>query len=341
MAASDATDGSRRADARPPAMLLAAGLGTRLRPLSHVRAKPAVPVNGRPLARRILTWLADHGIREAIVNLHHRPQTVAAVIGDGSDLGLRIRYSWEQPVLGSAGGPRHALPLLTDGHAGPFVIVNADTLTTVDVDGLLARHAVAGAAVTMALIPNPAPMKYGGVRVSADGYVTGFTRAGTPGESFHFVGVQAADARAFAALDDGVPAESVNTLYPRLLAAEPTAVAAFVSDASFRDIGTPRDYLETSLALAEVEGADLVSTRGVEIDATATVERTVVWDDVSIGRHARLVECIVGDGVHVPDGAVFERCAIVRGDGLVPAADERVEGPLLIRAIPAGSSDDH
>src|SRR4051794_5148841 len=111
-----------RSDA-PPAMLLAAGLGTRLRPLTSVRAKPAAPFIGRPLARRILIWLASHGIRHAIVILHHRPETVAAVVGDGSDLGLRVRYSWEQPVLGSAGGPRHALPLLTDAREGPFLIV--------------------------------------------------------------------------------------------------------------------------------------------------------------------------------------------------------------------------
>jgi len=317
----------------PPALLLAAGLGTRLRPLSSVRAKPAVPVNGRPLARRILSWLASHGIDDAVVNLHHRPETVAAVIGDGWDLGLRVRYSWEQPVLGSAGGPRHALPLLTDGRDGPFLIVNADTLSTVDITGLLARHAAAHAAVTMALIPNPEPLKYGGVQVSSDGYVTGFSRPGTPGESFHFVGVQAAEARAFAALEDGVPAESVNALYPRLMGGEPAAIAAFVSDASFSDIGTPRDYLETSLALAAIEGDQLVSQDRVSIHASAAVERTVVWDDVSIGRDVHLLDCIVGDGVRVPDGAAFERCVIVRQGARAPAADERVEGDLLIRSI--------
>ena len=313
-------------------MLLAAGLGTRLRPLTSVRAKPAVPVNGRPLARRILSWLASHGIQDAVVNLHHRPETVAAVVGDGSDLGLRVRYSWEQPVLGSAGGPRHALPLLTDHRDGPFLIVNADTLSTVDLTALLARHAASGSMVTMALIPNPEPRKYGGVTVR-DGYVIGFSRAGAPGESFHFVGVQAAEASAFAGLEDGVPAESVNTLYPRLMAGAAGAIAAFVSDASFSDIGTPRDYLATSLRLAEIEGPDLVSRRGLQVDDSATIERTVVWDDVSIGRHVRLTECIVGDGVRVPDGAAFERSVIVRQGALAPAADERVEGDLLIRPI--------
>jgi len=317
----------------PPAMLLAAGLGTRLRPLTAIRAKPAVPVNGRPLARRILTWLAGHGIRDAVVNLHHRPESVAAVIGDGSDLGVRVRYSWEQPVLASAGGPRHALPLLTDGNNGPFLIVNADTLSTVDLAGLLACHDSSRAAVTMALIPNPDPTKYGGVQVSADGYVTGFARAGAAGESFHFVGVQAAEARAFAGLQDGRPAESVNALYPRLMAADPGAIAAFVCDASFSDIGTPRDYLETSLALAAIEGDNLRSRQGATVAASATVERTVVWDDVAIGRDVRLVECIIGDGVRVPDGATFERCVIVRQGDISRAADERLEGDLLIRRI--------
>ncbi|MEO7271688.1 MAG: NDP-sugar synthase [Vicinamibacterales bacterium] len=316
-----------------PALLLAAGLGTRLQPLTSTRAKPAVPVNGQPLVRRILSWLAGHRVTDVVVNLHHRPETVAAIVGDGSDLGLRVRYSWEQPVLGSAGGPRHALPLLTDGRDGPFLIVNGDTLSTVDITGLLARHAASCAAVTMALIPNPDPFKYGGVQVSDDGYVTGFARAGDAGESFHFVGVQAAEARAFADLEDGVPAESVNTLYPRLIAADPGAIAAFVSDASFSDIGTPRDYLDTSLALADCEGDHLMSTHRVTIHASATVERTVVWDDVSVGRRVRLVECIVGDGVRLRDGAAFERQVIVRQGALVPAAGERVEGDLLIRPI--------
>ena len=99
---------------RPPALVLTAGFGTRLRPLTYVRAKAAVPVNGEPLARRVARWLAAHGFTEQVYNLHHHPASVAACLGDGSALRVRVRYSWEQPVLGSAGGPRRALPLLTD-----------------------------------------------------------------------------------------------------------------------------------------------------------------------------------------------------------------------------------
>lgn len=295
-----------------PALLLTAGLGTRLRPLSEVRAKGAVPVAGEPLARRIIRWLVAGGITDIVLNLHHRPQTLTATIGDGRDLGARVRYSWEQPVLGSAGGPRHALPLLD---AERFLIVNGDTLTNMDVAALVARHDDARALVTMALVPNLKPEQYGGVLV-ADGTVSGFTAPGKRDPNYHFIGVQVAERQAFESLADGVPAESVGELYPRLMRERADAVAAFVSDASFEDIGTPRDYLETTFGIAHREGHAEGLQCGVDctIAADAVLRRTVLWDRVTIGAGAMLSECIVADDVTVPPGARFERCCMtVRG----------------------------
>ena len=316
----------------PRAIVLTAGLGTRLRPLTCIRAKAAVPVNGEPLARRVARWLAANGVRDLIFNLHHHPETVAASLGDGSDLGVRLRYSWEDPVLGSAGGPRHALPLLVDGGVSRFLIVNGDTLTDVDLEAIIAAHARSGALITMALIRNPAPQKYGGVLLSPDGYVSGFTRPGTDAESYHFIGVQVAEARVFTDLEDGVPVESVGAVYPRLMKADPRSIAAYVSDAAFRDIGTPADCLRTSLELASIEGNRLTG-RNARIDQTAMIERSTLWDDVTVGAAARLTECIVGDGAQIPAGAVFEGCAIVPADGHVPAAGERLEHGLLVRSL--------
>ena len=322
---------------RPPALVLTAGLGTRLRPLTYLRAKAAVPVNGTALAVRVATWLAQQGFRDQVFNLHHHPASIAALLGDGAPLGIRVRYSWEQPVLGSAGGPRHALPLLTDAGADRFLIVNGDTLTNVDLDALLATHTRTGALVTMALIPNPAPDKYGGVTLdrepgTSDVYVTGFTRRGAAAMSYHFIGVQVAEARAFRALPDGVPHESVGALYPELMAADARSVAAFVSDATFRDIGTPGDCLRTSLELADIEGGRLVSPHATVAEG-ASLHRTLVWDDVTVGRRARLHECIVGDGAAVPDDAEFTRVAIVPLDGRTPRDNESVQGRLLIRPL--------
>src|SRR4051812_30216254 len=146
-----------------PALVLTAGLATRLRPLSLVRAKAALPVAGEVLARRILRSLGEAGVTDAVLNLHHLPHTLTREIGDGSDLGIRVRYSWEVPVLGSAGGPRRAAPLLTTAAHSRFMIVNGDTLTNLDVAALLARHQATAPLVTMAVVQNTEPDKYGGV----------------------------------------------------------------------------------------------------------------------------------------------------------------------------------
>lgn len=331
----------------PRALVLTAGLGTRLRPLTYIRAKAAVPVNGETLARRAVRWLVSHGITDLVLNLHHHPASITASVGDGTDMGARVRYSWEQPVLGSAGGPRHALPLLVDPESrtpspesrtpGPedvhtFIIVNGDTLTDVDLAAMGRQHAASGALVTMAVIPNPRPDKYGGVLVGESGRVTGFTRAGLARENHHFIGVQYVESRVFAALEDGVPAESVNALYPRLIAADPGAVAAFVCDARFQDIGTPADYLRTSVQLAAEEG-DRLTGRNVRVPASARVQGTAVWDDVTIGAHATLVDCVVADGARIPDHAHYERCAIVPAGERLPARGERIDGGLLIASL--------
>lgn len=313
----------------PRALVLAAGLGTRLRPLTFVRAKAAVPVNGEPLARRVIRWLVSQGITDLVLNLHHRPETLAAVVGDGADFGGRVRYSWEQPVLGSAGGPRHALPLLGD----PFLIVNGDTLTDVDIAAMLDVHERSDASVTLALIPNPQPDKYGGVQVSDDGWVRGFRRPGTSDESWHFIGIQIAGAAAFAGLEDGVPAESVNDLYPRLISQNPRSIAGFRCRAAFRDIGTPADYYRTSVELAELEGDRMATGARTVCDGSARLVRTAVWDDVTIGADARLVECIVCDGVRIPAGARYERSVVVArsaATGLQPAFAGEIDGNLLI-----------
>jgi NDP-sugar pyrophosphorylase family protein len=317
------------------ALILAAGLGTRLRPLTAVRAKAAVPVNGVPLIRRVISWLVSEGLADLVINLHHRPASIAAVVGDGRDMGARVRYSWEHPVLGSAGGPRHALPLLIDGVTGSaaadsFVIVNGDTLTDLRVTDLIDCHQRSGAQVTMSLIPNPRPDVYGGVRVE-DGWITGFTRPGTPEPSYHFIGVQAVHAAALAPLEDGVPAESVNWLYPRLIRESPRSLAAFVVDAPFSDIGTPADYLQTSLELAGREGNHLVSGARVDIHPSATLMRTAVWDDVAIGENAALEDCIVCDGVRVRPGASYQRCALIPFGGQAVAPDERRDGTIVVR----------
>lgn len=304
-----------------PALVLTAGLATRLRPLSFVRAKAALPVNGEPLARRILRTLRAGGVTDAVLNLHHLPHTLSSRIGDGSDLGMRVRYSWEMPVLGSAGGPRRALPLLG---ADTFLIVNGDTLTDLDIAALARDHERSGALVTMAVIPNTEPEKYGGVLVDEEGIVTGFVRRGDTRPSYHFIGVQAAQAQAFASLPDNTPHESVSALYPALMAARRDAVRAYISTAEFFDIGTPSDYLETALLLARREGG---TTRGARarIGAGARIEDSILWDDVEVGDGTLLRHCIVADGARVPADTSWVGVTIRRAEGELAPNEKRID----------------
>jgi mannose-1-phosphate guanylyltransferase len=312
------------------AVVMAGGMGERLRPLTDVRAKPAIPVAGTPMIRRIAAWLVSQGVDDLVLNLHHRPETLTAVLGDGRDLGARIRYSWEWPeVLGSAGGPRLARPIVG---AGTFWIVNGDTLTDVDLARLAGAHADSGALVTLALVPNREFLRYGGVRLDASGRVTGFTRRGPTAEgSYHYIGVQLTDGRVFDGITPGAAASSIGGVYDELIASRPGSLRAVVSDAAFHDVGTPADYWRMSLAFAAAGGAPpaaqgLSPAAGFSIGSrsriapSARVTQSILWDDVVVGPHTQLDECIVTDGVRVPDGASHRREILVAGDDGLPIA---------------------
>ena len=293
------------------ALVLTAGLGTRLRPLTDVRAKPAIPVAGEPMVRRIIAWLASHGVTDLVLNLHHRPETLTAVVGDGADLSARVRYSWEPQILGSAGGPKLALPLVS---ADPFLIVNGDTITDVDPAGLAEAHGGSGALVTLALVPNREFERYGGVILDADGCVTGFVRRGPSAEgSYHYIGVQAVQAAAFEAVPQGESARSIGGVYDTLMHQHPGSVRGFVSDAEFWDVGTVEDYWRTSTAFAQrSDMADLGIGRGSRIDPSARITRSILWDDVQVGADAVIEDCILTDGVRVAAGAIHRGEILIR-----------------------------
>lgn len=291
------------------ALLLTAGLGTRLDPLTRVRAKPAVPVAGQPMIRRIIQHLASSGVREIVLNLHHLPHTIAAVVGNGTDLGVSVRYSWEQPVvLGSAGGPRHALPLVG---ADRFLIVNGDTLSDVDLLGLAAAHTSSGALVTLALTPNRAPKRYGGVLLDDRTMVTAFVPKGPDAiGSYHYIGVQVVEAGVFRDVEDGRPLASIGGMYSELVRSANGAIAGFVCASQFWDIGTVADYWRTSLAFAAADEEPLPGL----VHPSAQVTRSILWDDIRIGAGCVVDECIVTDGVRLRAGSRHRR-RILLGTG--------------------------
>jgi NDP-sugar pyrophosphorylase family protein len=274
-----------------PTLVLTAGFGTRLDPLTRLVAKPAMPLGGRTLIEHVLRWLRHEGVDDVVLNLHFRPETITAIVGDGRHLGLRVRYSWEQPILGSAGGPRRALPLLD---ATTFLIVNGDTLCDVALAPMIAAHVRAGADVTMAVIPNPAPDHYNGIVADSDHQVRGFVPKGEAAGSWHFVGIQVVNASVFAPLTDGVSVESVAGLYRELVANGTTRIHVWPVTSAFLDVGTPRDYFNAVR----------------QIDAKVTAGRPVVWPEASVESGAELTDCIVAGPVRVPAGLRATSCVL-------------------------------
>lgn len=291
------------------ALVLTAGLGTRLSPLTDVRAKPALPVGGEPLIRRILTSLVAGGVTEMTLNLHHLPHTLTAIVGDGSDVGARVRYSWEQPhVLGSAGGPRLALDIVG---AETFFLVNGDTISDVDLRAVAEAHQRSGAMVTLALVPNSRYLHYGGVCLDAGGAVTGFVPRGPAAAgSFHLFGVQVVNSEVFAAVPSGQAMSSIGGIYDRLIAERPGAIRGCVTTARYWDIGTVSDYWTTSRGFLTGNQNSVGSS--CRIAASAVVSGSILWDDVSVGERATVDECIVTDAVQVPDGGCYRRVILMR-----------------------------
>ena len=272
-------------------LVLTAGVGARLDPLTRLVAKPAVPVAGQALGERVLRWLAHEGVTDAVLNLHYLPQTITGLVGDGAAYGLRVRYSWERDLLGSAGGPRHALPLMD---SDPFLIVNGDTLSDVALTPVIDAHRQSGADVTLAVIENPAKDRYNGVIDDGNGYVTGFVPKGHTGHSWHFVGIQVVNQSVFAPLADNTPVESVGWVYRQMVESFPGTIRIHPVNAVFHDVGTPADYIATCRAFGGVDQSG-----------------NIIWPGARVEPGARITNSIVAGEINVPSSLVADRAILI------------------------------
>ena len=161
---------------------MAAGLGTRLRPLTWEIPKPVVPVANRPVIEHILRGLAGHDITDMVANLHWFPDTIRGPLGDGSALGVRITYAEETRLLGTAGGVRNVRDFLT-AEGGPFLVMAGDALTDIDYTALIDAHRRSGGIATLAVKRVADVSQYGVVVTDADGRVQGFQEKPDPAEA--------------------------------------------------------------------------------------------------------------------------------------------------------------
>ena len=304
------------------AMLLAAGYGRRMQPLTELRAKPVLPVFNRPLLHWTLLHLAQAGVRDVVINVHHLASGVRAAVGDGREFGLRVHFSREDHILGTGGGPRRARHLLGDG---PVLLVNGDILFDLDLAALLSRHRRSGAVATLALRPNPDPVRYPPVVTAAGGRVLSIGQSGAPGHGrlqSLFAGVHVLETALLERLPPGV-SDSVQDLYRPLLA-EGAKLVGLRPRGAWYDLGHPAEYRAVQATLAArgrwrsraVHGEARVDPEarvrrsvvgaGCVIGPGARVSGSVLWEGVNVGSRAQVTDSVLTSGVRVAPGTVLE-----------------------------------
>lgn len=202
---------------RPHAIILAAGLGTRLRPLTNTTPKPLVEVAGFPLIAYGLGLLRAHGIEDVVINVHHLASHVQDALGDGTAYGVRIRYSVEESLLDSGGGIRQASTLLEQPIDGPLVVLNSDVVSEVPLSDVLAFHADRDALATFVLRDDPRKNDYGVFGIDTGGRIRRFLGRGAPPAppEYMFASVQVLSPRILARMPEGA-FSSMRGLYPTL-----------------------------------------------------------------------------------------------------------------------------
>jgi NDP-sugar pyrophosphorylase family protein len=291
-------------------MVLAAGHGTRLWPLTEELPKPAVPVLGAPLIEHTLRFLRSHGIREVVVNLHHLPEAIPAAVGDGSRLGMRVEFIVEHEIRGTGGGVLGARDFLDTGET--FLVVNGDVLLEPDLHAALQLHGASDAVATMVVRRHPRAREYGAIEVDHEGRARRIPGApevrGVTLEATMFTGLHLLEPAIF----DLLPEKGciVRTAYRALLEAG-EVVCASVDTGPWVELGTVRDYLEANLALAsgelrfghvpagagswiaddaEVRDPSFVTAPvvvGARARVRAPIERVVVWQGATVGSPTR------------------------------------------------------
>ncbi|MCA1555143.1 MAG: NDP-sugar synthase, partial [Acidobacteria bacterium] len=299
------------------AMILAAGYGTRLWPLTLDRAKPALPFMGRPLVGYVAEYLARFGCGEIIVNLHHRPESVRAALGDGSDFGVKLSYIEEPVILGTSGALDNARVFL---EGDTFIVINGKLATDIDLNDALETHRRAGALATLVLRPNVERERYSTVEVeghlvkSFGGYPSAISDASAFEQTvppLMFTGIQILEPRIFDYIPRGIFSHSVTDVYiPAIARGE--RIAAHISPGMWHELSTLQRYRDISLTLMRGEGRDLQIGSGSIIEPGADVREAILWENVRVEAGASVRRSILGAGVHVRRGETFEDAAVVR-----------------------------
>lgn len=295
------------------AIVLSAGYGTRLWPLTEDRTKPAIPILGKPLVGYVAEYLASYGFDEIVVNLHHRPESVRKALGDGSRFGVKLHYVEEPQILGTSGALDNTREFFD---RDTFLVVNGKIITDIDLKAALDTHRKTKALATLVLLPNTRRERFSVVETE-DGRVTRFGDMPDPTAvgpaPLMFTGIHVMEPRIFDYIPRDIFSDSVTHVYPQAIA-KGEVIAAHVTEGKWLELSTLKRYLDISLEMLSETGRSYFSGANSVIAPTANVTDAILWDSVQIGDGATLNRCVLADNVTIPGGERIENSIIVRRD---------------------------
>ncbi len=330
------------------AVVMVGGKGTRLLPLTETRPKIILPVADRPCLWYLLRSLARAGIEEVILACGYKSEQMRDAIGDGSDLGLEITYSYEDEPMGTGG----AMKLVEDRLDDVFVAANGDVFASIDIASEIREHQRSGASVSISLTPVENPCEFGIARVQPDGRITEFKEKPRPEEVFSNLinaGVYVIDKSVLGFVPEGAFYDFSKDLIPKLMA-DGHRIQGFQIDGIWMDVGRPHDLLGANLAVASEEFAgrtwDVVDSEvrgsfymgdGSRVIGSKASESVVLAGSDVIGSEldhvlvmggcivegARLENTILGCGCRIGEGAVVRNAVLA--DGTVVGPGEVVD----------------
>jgi NDP-sugar pyrophosphorylase family protein len=290
------------------AIVLSAGYGTRLWPLTEDRTKPALPILGKPLVGYVAEYLAGYGIDEIVVNLHHRPDSVRRALGDGSRFGVKLHYVEEPVILGTSGALDNTREFF---ERETFVVVNGKIITDIDLNAAVETHRTMNALATLVLLPNLHRERFSVVETEA-GRIKNFGRMPVDEGPvpLMFTGIHIMEPRILEYVPRGVFSDSVTDVYPKAMT-NGEILAAHVASGKWRELSTLKRYLDISVELLREEGKSSVSGANAVVSSTATVMDSVLWDDVEVGAGARIIRAVLADKVKISANEVIENAVVV------------------------------
>ena len=306
------------------AMVMAAGLGTRLRPLTDFLPKPMMPIANRPVLHHLLNLLVRHDVREVGINVHVNPEMLHVYFGDGSELGVSINWSHEPELLGTAGGTKK----LESFWAGETILVTSgDGLHDIDVTALLGHHRRTGALATLAVKPVDDPSSYGVVILDRDTKIRGFQEKPRPEDARSNLancGVYVIEPELLERIPPDTFVDFGQDVWPNLVAAgEP--IYAYTTMAYWNDVGD-LDALRNTILDAvlgnvkvDIPGEEITPglwvAEGASIHADAQIEAPVVIGSNAIVEAGAQVRgpAAIGAECHVGKDAAIRRAALLPG----------------------------